>query len=108
MLFRVNTSLNKFYVFGLALLFTVALAGCGGGGGSKKAMDTDTGTGTPGTPETPKTPEQIAEEAVAAERKRVADEAAAKIVEEEAAAEAEKSKGCRKQDVRNESNGHSE
>ena len=37
MLFRVNTSMNKFYVFGLALLFTVALAGCGGGGGKKKA-----------------------------------------------------------------------
>ena len=89
MLFRVNTSLNKFYVFGLALLFTVALAGCGGGGGSKKAMDTDTGTGTPETPETPKTPEEIAAEAVAAERKRVADEAAAKIAAEEVAATAE-------------------
>ena len=36
MLFRVNTSLNKFYVFGLALLFTVALAGCGGGGGKQE------------------------------------------------------------------------
>ena len=92
MLFRVNTSLNKFYVFGLALLFTVALAGCGGGGGSKKAMDTDTGTGTPGTPETPKTPEQIAEEAVAAERKRVADEAEAAKAEEELAAEEEKAR----------------
>ena len=41
-----HVSMNKFYVFGLALLFTVALAGCGGGGGSKKAMDTDTGTPT--------------------------------------------------------------
>ena len=43
MLFRVNTSMNKFYVFGLALLFTVALAGCGGGGGT---ADTGTGPGT--------------------------------------------------------------
>ncbi len=45
MYFRVNTSLDKFYVFGLALLLTVTLAGCGGGG--KKAATTTTVTPTP-------------------------------------------------------------
>ena len=52
-----NKPICKLYAFGLALLFTVALAGCGGGGGTKKAMDTDTGTG----PATGLTPQQMCE-----------------------------------------------
>ena len=50
-----NKPICKLYAFGLALLFTVALAGCGGGGGTKKAMDTDPDTG----PATTLTPEQM-------------------------------------------------
>ena len=46
-----NKPICKLYAFGLALLFTVALAGCGGGGGAKEAMDTDNGPDTTLTPE---------------------------------------------------------
>ena len=83
MLFCVKTPISKLYVFGLALLLAVTLAGCGGGSGG--GADTTDPSGT-----TPDSALQMAAEA--AEAASMAAATAAGNTSDHAAAAAEKMK----------------